>query len=383
MAQVAANEVGGRKLIEFMNEHHLSTLLPLSTSINTKTEQALKKAVASLPDGVYAHQVFMDGIDEPLRIAVTITIRGSDITIDFAGTSSQTTVGGINSVYNFTLAYVAHAVKSTLVPDLPNNEGLFSGIRVIAPEGSVVNPRFPAPVMARWMMVSHISSAVFGALAKVAPDRVIADSGTGHMEIVTGLDLKGKRFVYWLVGFGGMGARPTKDGIEATCCPANIGNVPVEIIENVSPIFVTRKEFIQDSGGPGRYRGGCDQAITVKVRSHEPAIINCFLERTAFPALGYWGGMDGRCGGMIVNGNKKINSKQKYILQPGDELTYSQGGGGGFFPAAEREPETVLRDVVNGLVSVEAARELYKVAIDLDRKIINARETELLRTPQQ
>lgn len=379
LAQVAANAVSGGKVLNFMREYKLKSLLPLSRAIVTRTEQAVKKAVREIPDGVYRHENFCDGIDEPLKVACALKVKGSDLTVDFTGTSPQTEKGGINAVYNFTFAYTLHAIKSALVPDLPNNEGLFRSIKVVAPEGCLVNPRFPAPVMARYMMVNFISGPVFGALAKAIPERVIADSGGFVMALLSGIDLKGKRFVYWLTGSGGMGARPGKDGIEATCFPANVGNVPVEIIENVSPAFVVKREFITDSAGPGKYRGGCDQAVTVKVRGNKPAVLHSFYERTKFPALGFRAGREGKPGQLVVNEAIRPHPKQKYTLFPGDQVTYSEGGGGGYGPPHEREPEKVLWDVINGYVSKESAERDYKVFIDVAKKTIDWEKTKQAR----
>lgn len=379
LAQVAANAVSGQKVLEFMREYKLKSLVSLSRTIITRTERAVKRAIREIPDGVYYHENFCDGIDEPLKVACTLKVKGSDLTVDFTGTSPQTEKGGINAVYNYTFAYALHAIKSALVPDLPNNDGLFRSIKVVVPEGCVLNPRFPAPVMARYMMTNFISGPVFGALAKAIPVRVIADSSSSVITLLSGIDLKGKRFVYWLIGSGGMGARPGKDGIEATCCPANLGNVPVEIIENVSPVFVVKREFIKDSGGPGKYRGGSDQATTFTVRGNRLAILHSFFERTKFPALGFQGGMNGKPGQLVVNDTIRPHPKQKHTFLPGDQVTFSLGGGGGYGPSHQRDPQKVLWDVINGYVSKESAERDYKVFLDVTKRTIDWERTKQAR----
>lgn len=378
LAQVAANAVSGQKILDFMAEYRLSSLTPLAKAIIVATEQAVKRAIGELPDGVYSHDNYADGIDEPLRIAATVTVQGTELTVDFAGSSPQTQRGGINSVWNFTFAYTAQAVKCLLAPDVPNNDGLFRSFTMLAPEGSVVNPKRPAPVMARYIMVGAISSAVFGALAKAAPERAVAESSRITMIPFTGTDESGEPFIQWLAGSGGSGARPTLDGYSATCYPANIKTVPVEILEAGSPLFVLKKELIRDSAGPGKYRGGCDQRSTVTLRDGSQALVHCFFEGTKFAPLGYHGGMDGTRAEIKIDG-KPVAPKQKYALGPGSEFTYSFGGGGGYYDPAERDPEAVLEDVINGYVSLEGAARDYKVAVDAKSGTIDWEETARLR----
>ena len=380
MAQVSANEVAGHKLVEFMQEYRLPDLQGLADTIVSTSEQAVRRAIAAIPDGVYHHEITIDGIDEPLKIAVTMTIRGDDLLMDFTGTSPQTERGGINSVLNHTMAWVHGAIKSSLVPEIPNNEGFFRAYRVVAPEGCLANAVPPAPVMAKYSLVVPLSALCFGVLSKAIPQSVIADGSFITMVLVMGKDEKGKRFLQWLLSSGGSGARPDKDGYAGTIWPANIANVPVEIVENVSPLFIVSKEFVQDSGGAGKFRGGNDLRHTFKVRSPYPAAVNLFFDRTTFPALGYHGGHNGRPVELLVNGSERLKPKQKYVLKPGDELSFCFGGGGGYYPPDQRDPEKVLRDVINGDVSLESARRDYRVAIDLPRRIVDWEETKRLRT---
>ena len=381
MAQVAANQVGASKLAEFMEEQGLESLMPLSRAINARTEEAMRRAIGELPDGEYSHEVFMDGYDEPLRIAVTLRIQGEDLEVDYAGTSPQIE-HGINGVWNFTLAFTAFALKSALVPDLPNNEGILRPIRLAIPEGCFLNTKRPAPVAARHITVSFVTAAVYGALAKAVPGRVPADSGHIAMTSLTGRNQRGQPFTYAFNHSGGMGARPGIDGYSATSYPANLACVPVEIIENVSPVFVLSKELIPDSGGPGRFRGGCDQRVRIRIRSETPATLLSMYERTRFPAGGLHGGQDGRTAQIIVRrgGDEyRPQPKERCYLQPGDILHVSQGGGGGCYPPEERDPELVLQDVVDGFVTVERAERDYRVAIGGSPLAIDWARTRELR----
>jgi N-methylhydantoinase B len=378
MAQVSACEVGARKLVAFMREYGMNGLDDLSAVIMDHTEAALREAVRNMPDGSWTHTSKMDGIDEPLFVKATMMVQGDEMSIDFTGTSPQTKRGGINCTATYRDAYVFHAIKTTLIPEVPNNEGLFRSVRITAPEGSLLNAKFPAPVKSRFMMITCISSAVFGCLVQALPGRVIAECGTSQMQLLSGLTKTGAPFVYWLNGVGGMGARPGLDGYHATCFPANVGNVPVEIIENVSPVRVVSKKLITDSGGAGKWRGGCDQEIVITVDSPHSATIHCFFEHTTVDAAGYSGGKDGRRAMVKVNG-KDIPPKGKWELEPGDELAYSSCGGGGLFPPEERDPEAVLEDVLEGYVSGETARRDYRVAVDLGRRCIDMEETTRIR----
>ncbi|MBI4320316.1 MAG: hydantoinase B/oxoprolinase family protein [Chloroflexi bacterium] len=378
LAQVAANAVSGQKVVEFMEEYGLTTLEHLSRAIITTTERAARQAVGELRDGIYSHESWADGVDEPLKVVATMTINGEDLTVDFTGSSPQTTRGGINCCWNFSFAWTAHAVKSVLVPYLPNNDGFFRSFKMQAPEGCVVNPRFPAPVMARYIMVQPISSAVFGALAQAVPERTVAESSRITMIPFSGTVATGETFLQWIMAAGGSGARPTKDGYCATFYPSNIKTVSAEMLEDLSPIFVVKKEFLTDSCGPGKYRGGCDQRTTVQFRDGASGFVHCFFEGTKFEPLGYHGGMNGRCAEIRLNGNAVV-PKEKYALGPGDEFTFSFGGGAGYFDPIERDPEAVLDDVVNGYISPESAALHYKVAVDPVSRTIDWEETGRLQ----
>ena len=378
MAQVAACDVGAQKLMGFMRENGLNSLEELSMAIMNRTEAAIKKAILEMPDGIWSKTVKMDGIVEPLYVKATMRVNGEDMHINFAGTSPQTLRGGINGTKNYTDAYVYHAVKTTLVPDIPNNEGLFRSVPITAPEGCLVNATFPAPVMSRYMTISFISSAVFGCFAQALPGKVIAECGVSQMQLLSGRNDNGDRFVYWLMGVGGMGARFGLDGCHARAFPSNVGNVPVEIIENFSPVRVLSKKLIMDSGGAGKWRGGCDQEISICVDSKYSATINCFWERTTIGAAGYHGGKCGRQAILRLN-NEDIHPKRKCEIKAGDILTYSSCGGGGLFQPEERDPEAVLEDVLEEYVSIDAARRDYKVVIDDESQSVDWNETEKLR----
>jgi N-methylhydantoinase B len=235
-------------------------------------------------------------------------------------------------------------------------------------------------VGARHILGHFLSAVVFGALSHVLPDKVIAEGSQGLWNTqLDGLDERGERFCYVIFTAGGTGARPDKDGLSATAFPSGIHGVPVEQMENVSPIFVEERELIQDSGGPGRFRGGLGQRIGIQVRSSSPTQHSPMYDRILFPAKGFEGGLPGTKGRFYLGDGTALHSKTKYFLQPGQKIFLEHPGGGGFYPPKERDPERVREDVIDGFVSISQAREVYRVSLDPETLQVDSPETEKLR----
>ena len=210
-AQVAGGTVGSERLLEFMEEFGLERLEPLADEIISRTERAMRQAIAALRPGEYRYSITSDGFDEPITIAVRCEIKGDDLLVDFTG-SSPSSRRGINVVMNYTEAYTTYGVKVIVSPDVPNNEGAFRVLRITAPEGSILNVRPPAPVAARHIVGHFLPHAVAGALKEALPDRVMAEGSAN----IWGLQLTGKNadrtpWVYTFFSSGGTGARPTLD----------------------------------------------------------------------------------------------------------------------------------------------------------------------------
>ena len=382
-AMVAANEVGAKKLIEMMEDHRLSDLNDLSTAIIDRSEQSMRKAIRNIPDGTVQHQIEVDGFDEPIIIKLAITVDGDRIIADYAGTSPQSS-RGINVVYNYCHAYTTYPIKCSVSPEIPNNEGSFRPVTVVAPEGCILNCRRPAAVGARHILGHFLSAAVFGALSHVLPDHVIAEGSQGLWNTqFDGMDENGNPFCYVFFSAGGTGARPMKDGLSATAFPSGIHGVPVEVVENVSPIFIESRELIPDSGGPGKFRGGLGQRMVLKVRGGYPAQHSPMYDRIHFPAKGFEGGLAGAKGGIYLDDGTKPHSKTKYFLKPEQVVTLELPGGGGFYPPTEREPDSVHQDVIDGLVSLAQARDIYGVVLNPDTLEIDIEETEKLRSTKK
>ncbi|MBI3796599.1 MAG: hydantoinase B/oxoprolinase family protein [Deltaproteobacteria bacterium] len=363
MAQVGSNEVGGAKLLEFMDEYGFTSLAALSAAILTTSEQAMRQAITELPPGTYHHEIRMDGFDEPITVKIKVTVQGSDLFVDYAGTSPQCD-RGINVPFAYCVAYTTYPLKCAVSPHVPNNEGSFRPIHISAPAGCILNCQFPAPVGGRHIIGHFLSTAVFGALARVIPDRVLAD-GAANIWITqfTGKEQTGKNFTYVFFSSGGMGARPDKDGISATAFPSGIQGVPAEIIENVSPLVMEQRALVPDSGGPGKHRGGLGQEMILSVRTAEPVVHSAMYDRTKFPALGFAGGKNGGLGEFFLSDGTHPHPKAQYRLLPDQKVILRLPGGGGFFSAFERDPELVRQDVLNGYVSLPAAREQYGVVL--------------------
>lgn len=378
-AQQAGNDVGAAKLIEMMDEYRLSGLETLSSLILDRSEAAMRSAIEAIPNGVYRSEVEIDGFDEPLKICISITVQDRDLMVDYAGSSPQVE-WGINVVYNYTHAYTTYPLKCAISPTVPNNEGSFRPIKVTAPEGSIVNAKFPCAVGARHLIGHFLSQAIFGALVQAIPGQVIADGSAGLWNTqFEGEDQDGRIFAYIFFSAGGMGARPTMDGLPATAFPSGIRGVPAEVIEAVSPVLMLRRALRPDSGGAGQFRGGLGQEMVIRPRTKKPILHSCMYDRTRSPARGFLGGRSGAAGELSLSDGTRPHPKRKYLLHPGQTLTLRLPGGGGFYPAWQRDPHQVLADVRQGYVSVEAARELYGVVIDLERGTIDEAATAALR----
>src|SRR5206468_280019 len=269
---------------------------------------------------------------------------------------------GMNVVLNYTAAYTSYALKCAIWTEVPHNDGSFRPLAVTAPEGSILNPVFPAAVAARHIVGHFLPHAVFGALAPVISDRVLAE-GAGNIWLTTVRGAGRNRFITVFFAAGGTGARPTKDGLSTTSFPSGIATTPVEVIETTSPLIVRRKELRRDSGGAGKFRGGLGQSIEIDVPTGEPYVVSALSDRMRFAAQGYAGGQPGGRGGFRTSLGTRPNPKLSLTLPAGTRFTLDLPGGGGFFDPRERDPEAVAGDVAEGLVSPGAAGRDYGVAI--------------------
>ena len=362
MAQVASGETAARRLQELVDETGLSGIEEISRIVCDRAEAAMHRAIAQIPDGLYRSALDTDGTgEEPIHLEAAVTVRRGEIDVDYAGTSPQ--VGhGLNTVMNYTEAYTCYPLKCALDPQTPRNEGSYRPIRVRAPEGTILNPRFPAPVHARQLVGHCLASVLYNALAPVLPNRVIADSGSAPTLrlVVSGAWADRRRFTSILFLNGGMGARPTADGLACTCFPSNVVCGSMEIIEATAPLRIWRKEFACDSAGPGRFRGGHGQAMELELLSPQSATLSLFVDHVQHPARGILGGQSGAPSYVTVNGRDGgFPLKGKSRISAGDRISVRYPGGGGYGNPGERAREAVRSDLAAGVISEQTAREVY------------------------
>ena len=365
-AQAGSNEVGGARLLEMMEEFDLADIESLSDEVCSRSEHAMREAITGIPDGVYEHRTSTDGFDEPIELVVAVRVEGDEIVVDYEGSSPQSE-RGINVVLNYTAAYTTFGVKCAISPDVPNNDGSFRPIRVTAPEGSILNAQHPAPVGGRHIIGHFLPGLVHGALAKVVPERVLAQGADSLWNTqITGQKTDGEPFTYVFFSGGGMGARPESDGLSATAFPSGIRGVPAEVIESISPVVMHKRELRPDSEGAGRHRGGFGQEMELGVRGEDggpPWTLSAMYDRTRFPAPGMLGGGDGAAGSVGTASGETLHPKRQQRIPAGEHLVLKLPGGGGYGDPHERDPELVRRDVEDGLVSPERALEAYGVVL--------------------
>ena len=360
-AQVVSNEVAVRRVIEFLEDTGLANLQPLSEALQARADLAMRRALAAVPDGTYRASIDADGFDEQTtHIEVAVTISGETMHIDFAGTSPQID-RGINCVLNYTHAYAVYPVKCALDPFTPRNEGSYRAITVAAPEGSILNPRFPAPCSARQLTGHLLAGVIYKALADVLPDSVIAECGGAPTmrALFSGMDHAGDRFSQVLFASGGMGASPHRDGLPTTAFPTNVGAGSIEAYESVAPLLVWKKQLRPDSGGAGRFRGGLGQVAEIEVRTPGPVRLSLLSDRRDHPAQGLLGGGPGAPAVISIDDGTQPHPKSRSTVAPGRRVTLLYPGGGGFGDPAQREPAAILADLRDGYITADAARKDY------------------------
>jgi N-methylhydantoinase B len=384
-AQLAACHIGERGLLDLLARHGVSMLQAAFADMLEYTERIARATIERLPDGRYEFTDYLDddGIDpDPIPIHVAVEVRGSDLEVNFDGTSAQVK-GAINCVLSFTRSTVYACIRCLLPPALPNNEGYFRAIRVVAPPGTLVNPLPPAPVAARGLTGYRIANAVMGALAQVAPDQVPACESGGD----TGISLGGytaerRAFVFLEFLVCSWGGRPFRDGIDGVASMVvNFSNYPVEVIEREYPLRIEEYGFLPDTGGPGKFRGGLalvrrylflEQSGTFQIRA----------DRSRFRAYGLAGGGGGSPSRNVLNpgpNEQILPPKTTQHVKYGDELRHELAGAGGWGDPIERDPQAVLDDVLDEKITPAHARGAYGVALDEAGTGIDEVETAKLR----
>lgn len=358
-AQMAANDVGSRSLLRCLDDLGLEDLEEVGAEIRNRSEAAMRAAIAKLPDGRYEATGYSDGFGERITLQLAAIIDGDEITLDFAGSSPQST-HGINVVLNYTHAYASFALKAAVAPGVPHNDGSFTPVHVTAPEGSILNCREPAPVASRHSVGHFLPGVVLAALAPVLERHVGGSSDALWISVWSPFNLT-------LFQSGGAGAWSGRDGRNSSGFPSAVASVPTEVFELTAPVVQRERSLRVDSGGAGRWRGGLGQTSVMTLRDGTEWRVSALADRTTVPAPGADGGLDGAPGEVSVDGSP-LPTKRLTSLARDARVRLDLPGGGGVGNPRERDPQAVLRDVVDGYVSIEAARELYGVTIRQTRE---------------
>jgi N-methylhydantoinase B len=385
-AQLASNDVIARRLVQLMTEYGMDDIQALSREILSRTEASVRASIRQFAEGTYRSEICVDTFDdEEIRIVTAITLKDGEILIDYTGSTPQIT-RGVNVCLNYTRSYTTFAVKCAISPLLPNNEGVLRPIRTIAPEGCILNARFPAPVNARSAVGQFLPEIVFRTLATLMPDRVIAGSGGAPVwaQRFVGRRKNGRQFLLTCVSRGGLGARAQSDGISTLAFPSNTNATPVEILEGDGPIVCEKKELMVDSAGAGQYRGGFGQHMVIRVREDDIApgtkvIANVKGGRFHHLVPGILGGQDAAKGAIVANGETMQVSSKQVVMNPGESLELKLPGGGGYGDPYAREFRLIEEDLRNGLISTEQARDAYGVVTNASGWEIDVAGSEALR----
>ena len=385
-AQFAANNTGVRRLEALVDRYGKNLVNFYIEELIKYTDRLAFAEIAKLPKGEYQDYGYVDNdgfSNEPVKLMVRVLIDKKGVLFDFTGSDNQRRAP-VNSTYAQTFSAAAYALKCVADPDLPVNEGFYKHVRIIAPEGTVVNCTHPYPVVAGWETQIRLNDIIFKAMSKAIPERMIA--GTKGMICHAGFGgndpRTGDYYCYLETLAGGYGGRFKSDGPDAVQPHGqNTENAPIEETEINYPVQIVRYELVEDSEGPGRHRGGLGLRRDYLFNDHD-VTFTILSDRDKSGAWGIMGGNESRKAYYILNPQgeaKAMSSKTTLDLKPGDTISYQTCGGGGYGPPEERDPSLVLKDVRDGKVSVERAKSIYKTVINLNNWSVNKSETDKLR----
>jgi N-methylhydantoinase B len=348
------NELGANRLVSMMREYDLHDLDALGQHIIDSSRNAMIAAINEVPNGSWVSTMRVDGVDSPLDIHTSLTVTDEEIKVDFTGTSSVQPYG-INVPMSYTDAYTSFGVRCIVGPQIPNNAGSLGVIKVTAPENSILNALHPAAVNVRHVMGQLLPDAVYGCLAQVLPNQVPAEGTSSLWNLMAKGDWDdqyvNRSFMMMSFNSGGAGARPGQDGLSATAFPSGVRNMPVEINEVISPLIFWKKEFREDSGGAGQYRGGLGQTIILANSQDKDFVFSATYERVIYPARGRQGGESGKTGRLSLDDGTAVMAKGDTVIPAGRKLVIEFPGGGGLGPSSERDPKAKARDKKLGYVN--------------------------------
>ena len=361
------NDVGSDRLRAMMVQYKIEDLNELAETIIESTRNAMRAAISKLPVTTTTNTMKIDGYDEEIVLKAKLSVVNDTIVIDYEG-SSPISDFGINVPKCYTDAYTSFGVKCVVAPEVPNNAGSLAHIIVKAPEGCILNAPHPCAVVARSSIGHMLPDVVFGCLHKLLPGRVPAEGtsclwnlrlGAGHGITTRDPNTKLENTTFTAMSFhsGGAGARPNKDGLSATPFPSGVRNVPVEVLEAITPIVIWRKELRQNSGGAGQFRGGLGQRMVVGNREKAEFAIFGTFDRVKNPARGRDGGKPGATGSLTLTSGKKLKGMGRQVIPMGEELIIEMPGGGGYGNPKSRDRKKIMEDIRAGLISADNVKE--------------------------
>lgn len=369
-ALATCNEIGHRRLIDMMVEFELGNLETVAEFILDNSRRATLERIAEVAKTAAVTEatgeMTVDGFASPITLKVKLTVENDRIVSDFDGTS-PVDKKGINCPLVYAKAYTCYALKCAIAPEIPNNAASLAPFEIVAPENTIVNAVHPAPVALRHIIGHFVPDAVYNALDQMLPGVVPAEGagclcnfqvslrprtdepapeGTVRSEVLT-------------FNSGGSGARPLHDGLNATAFPSGVMTMPIEATEHTGPVIIWRKELRPDSGGAGKQRGGLGQYMEVGAREGHEFDFQAMFDRVDHPARGRQGGENGATTTIARDDGAAMRGKGKQFVPHGCKVMLAFPGGAGYGPPADRDIESVKRDLLYGYISAQAAKDVY------------------------
>ena len=382
MAMIGSLTVAERRLTSLIETYGLDTFRTATEDLIRIAERRMAEEISQIPDGEYSFSDVIedDGVAEgDYTIRCDVVVDGDAVTCDFTGSSPQA-AGPMNATYAVTASAVYNAFLHITDPTIPRNQGCYRPINIVAPPGTIVNCEFPAALVGGNTEVSpRITDIIFGALADALPDRIPASlGGTSCCFLFGGAHPDtGELYSHFHFEGIGWGGRPGKDGnSQIIVINGNCRNTPVEVFESRYPIRVESYRLLEDSGGPGRNRGGLGMERILTIDADE-ITVSALFNRMLVDPFGLHGGRPGRNSGIYVRpagagewrtfsevfGTMSPSKFSNVVLRRGDQVKLVAPGGGGLGDPLDREPERVLADVAEGLVTPAAAGDSYGVEV--------------------
>ncbi|MFO1140818.1 MAG: hydantoinase B/oxoprolinase family protein, partial [Amaricoccus sp.] len=365
---VAANKLGAERLEAFMRDYGMQDLGALAEVVQGLSEKAMRDAIRAIPDGEYRSVITNNPLGEKIAYPVLVKVAGDTITVDFDGVPPQLPQGGLNATLNYTAAHATYPLKCMLTPTVRGNAGCYRAFTVTAPEGSILNPTYPASVNLRTRTGWYLAPNIFGALSKAAPGKVQSFTGLAVAANIYGQDKDGQFYSDMLFCGGGQGGSDRKDGHSALLWPTSAANTSIELMESRVPILVLEKAFLADSGGAGRHRGGLGQVVRFRKRDDDglAMLVSVYPEGVDNPIPGLFGGhAGGGARGLVHAADGRLlrdcGTGALVSLHSADQIVeLVLAGGAGFGDPAERDQAAVARDLALGLVTPEHVARYYR-----------------------